>query len=120
MTDDDVVRAAFEELKAENLREHSSFDDVLARSTTLHARLHTSPVFRLAAAGVVIAVVATTYASFSAKHQRFTVPSEVVALGAWRPATDALLPSNSSPLGAAPALGRSILDLDTLTTGAFR
>jgi hypothetical protein len=120
MTDDELVRAAFEELKADDLRAPSSFDAVLERSTTQRVMLYASPVFRLAAAGVVIAVAAATYATFAARQQRFTVPSEVVALGAWRPATDALLPSNSSPLGAAPALGRSILDLDTLTTGAFR
>jgi hypothetical protein len=120
MTDDDVVRAALDELKADDLREQSSFDDVLARSTMPRARLSASPVFRLAAAGVVIAVAAVTYATYSAKKQRFTVPNEVVALGAWRPATDALLPKNTGPLGGVPALGKSILDLDTLTTGALR
>jgi hypothetical protein len=120
MSGDDLIRAAFEDLAADDLRGQSSFDEVIARSTAGRSRMHTSPVVRLAAAGVVIVAAAATYATMSARQQRFTVPSEVVALGAWRPATDGLLPGLSSLAGATPALGRSILDLDTLTTGAFR
>ena len=120
MTDESVVRAAFDALKADDRRVVSSFAVVRTRATTKRRVVPMVPMFRLAAAGVVIAAVAATYATRSAATQRFTVPAEVVALGAWRAATDALLPSASSQLGAGPGMGRSMLDLDTLTTGGFR
>ena len=120
MTDDMNVREAFNELKADELRAAPSFNAVLERPTARRVKSSGSPAFRLAAAGVVIAAAAATYAAVAARHQRFTVPSEVVALGAWRPATDALLPRAGNSFAAGPALGHSILELDTLTTGAIR
>jgi hypothetical protein len=119
MTDDVHVRAAFDALKADDARVGPSFRAVVERPTPKRARSRTSLAFRLVAAGIVIAATAATYAKVSATHQRFTVPSEVVALGAWRPATDVLLPRTASAFGAGPVLGRSILNFDTLT-GAIR
>ena len=120
MTDEAVVRAAFDALKADDRRVVAAFDAVRARATTKRSGVHRVRRFTLVAAGALTAAVAATYTTRTAATQRFTVPAEVVALGAWRPATDALLPCESTPLGAGPGMGRSMLDLDPLTTGAFR
>ena len=124
MTDDDLIRSAFSEAKADDLRDVPSFDSVVARRTSRGVWSSASPAVRLAAAGLLIAAAVTMYATMKTRERRFTVPSEVVALGAWRPATDALLAMPTDLLRAAPVLGTSILDpiagRDTASTGAFR
>jgi hypothetical protein len=120
MTDDTTVRTALGELKSDELRAAPSFNAVLERTTAQRVEARTSLAFRLAVAGVVLAVAAATYTAVAAKHRRFIVPPEVVAFGAWRPTTDALMPRNGGALGTVPAMGRSILDLDPLTKGAVR
>ena len=124
MSDDERVRAAFSEEKADDERDHPSFDSVVARRVVDRPRLSASPVVRLAAAGLLIAAGVATYGTMKTRGPRLTVPSEVVALSAWRPATDVLLAMPTDLLRAAPVLGASILDpipgRDTSSTGAFR
>lgn len=120
MNDDDVVRSAFDELRTGDARAQSSFDAVLSRPAERRAPAGRSLVIRLAAAGLIFVAVVASYEAIIVRTRRFTVSPEVVALGAWRPTTDALLPPRSDLLHATRTLGGSILDLDTLTTGAFR
>jgi hypothetical protein len=120
MTDDELLRAAFGELRDADLREQPTFNAVLSRSAARRTSINASVMLRLAAAGIVIVVAGVTYKAVAVRTQRLTVPSDVVALTAWRPSTDALLPAQSSLLQSQPLLGKSILDLDTLTTGAVR
>ena len=124
MTDDELVRAVFSEAKADDMHDRPSFESVVARAVPRHARLSASPLVRLAAAGIVIAAAVATYGATKTREARFTVPNEVVALGAWRPATDVLLAMPADLFRAAPVLGTSILDptpdRDTTSTGALR
>ena len=124
MTDDELVRAAFSEVKSDDTRALPSFESILARPASRRARLIASPVVRFAAAGLLIAAGAMTYWAMKPHAARFTVPPEVVALGAWRPPTDFLLAMPSDLLNAPPVLGASILDrvrdANTLSPGALR
>ena len=63
MTDESVVRAAIDALKADDRRVVASFDAVRARATSTRPGRHIFRTFALAAAGVVIAATAATYAT---------------------------------------------------------
>jgi hypothetical protein len=119
MTDEEL-RAAFDELRDAELREQPTFNAVMSRSAARPTSIRTSVMLRLAAAGVVIVAAGVMYETVAGRTQRLTVPSDVVALTAWRPSTDALLPVQSPLLRSQRTLGKSILDLDTLTTGVVR
>lgn len=93
------------------------FDTVLARTTLRRARLRSSPVLWLAAAGVAIAAATVTYNAVVVHEQRFIVPPDVVALAAWQPATDVLMPAPTALFGAEVTLGSSILNFDSPTRG---
>ncbi|MEP6730976.1 MAG: hypothetical protein ABJE10_10070 [bacterium] len=119
--DDVIVRSAFADLRTEDVRSAASFDDVVTRRASMSSRLGASALFRLAAAGIVIAVAVAAYethARFAKPAPQFIVSRDIIALAAWHPATDALLPA--SGIRMTPIIGGSILDLDTLTTGALR
>lgn len=116
--DDEVIRAALADLRAADEREAPAFDAVLARSASAsHSRLH---VGRLAiAAALVLAAVGVYRALSTLGGPRLTVPSEVVALSAWRPATDVLLETpGKNLLRQTPQLGASLIDISI--TGDFR
>ena len=124
MTGDELVRAAFSEAKSDDTRVLPSFESILARPPSRRARLGASPMIRFAAAGVLIAAGAMTYRAMQPHAARFTVPPEVLALGAWRAPTDFLLAMPSDLFNAPPVLGASVLDrvrdANTLSPGALR
>ena len=71
------------------------------------------PVLRtpkwMLAAGLVLLASGTAYRTMVA-HKRLTVPREIAALAAWRPATDVLLATpGSALLRSSPNLGLSLL-----------
>ena len=115
--EDALVRAAFQDMKREDARALSPFDTVLTRADPRRARLHSSPVLRLAAAGVVIAAASVTYQAVAARENPFIVPPDVAALAAWRPATDVLMPVPTTLFGADVLLGGSMLDFNSPTRG---
>ena len=121
--DDEEVRTAFANARDDDARDLPSFESVIQRSSRA-AAWRATPRAWLVAAGVLIAVGAATYGVIQRQQDRLTVPSEVVALSAWRPATDVLLAMPTDLLRAAPVMGTSILDpipgRDTSSTGAFR
>jgi hypothetical protein len=118
--DDAPLRAAFDELKADDGRAHSTYAGVVARAERPSARMLTSPVLKLAAAAVVIVVAGATYRVAFVHEPRLTVPTEVVSLVAWRPETDVLLAAPVQLLRAQTQVRESMIDLDTLMTGVVR
>ncbi|MEO5816263.1 MAG: hypothetical protein ABIT20_13390 [Gemmatimonadaceae bacterium] len=118
--DDERIRNAFDDLRGDDVRQHATFAAVRARGGRPRVRLSESPVLRLAAAVVLIAGAATTYSIAVRRTPTFTVPSEVVALGAWRPETDVLLVSPRKLLQAPTGIRESMIDVDTLTRGVLR
>lgn len=115
--EDAQVRAAFEDLKREDARAWSPFDTVLTRAYPRRARLRSSPMLRLAAAGVVIAAASVTYRAVKARENAFVVPPDVAAFAAWRPATDVLMPAPTTLFDADLSLGGSMLDFNPPTRG---
>lgn len=109
--DDRALREAFSELRAEERRELPSFAKVLARRLAERERLVSRlPLLRLAAAMTAFVLVGAAYQFLSTRATRLTVPRAVVALAAWRPATDVLLETpGSTMLRELPRLGASIL-----------
>jgi hypothetical protein len=118
--DDERIRAAFDDLKRADGRARGTYAGVSARRAPARATLLASPVLRLAAAGVVLAAAIVTYRIGVAREPRLTVPTEVVALVAWRPETDVLLAAPVQLLRAQTKVRESMIDLDTLTTGVLR
>ena len=114
--DDERIRAAFDEQKGDDGRARSTYARVLAHEQPRRAKLLTSPVLRLAAAAVVLVAVSAAYRLAFVPQSKLTVPNEVVALVDWRPVTDMLLTSPVKTL----RMQESMIELDTLTTGAFR
>jgi hypothetical protein len=115
--DDDAIRAAFEHLRVADRREAPSFDAVLQR------RQQSSPVRppwrSLAIAAVLVLVAGVTYRASTTRRERLTVPKEVVALSAWRPATDVLLETPvRNLLRETPQLGSSLIN--SKITGELR
>jgi len=117
--DDETIRAAIAELRAADERHAPSFEAVLTRRDARMSRGHMPDIARLALAAVLVLAVGAVYRGLAARPARITVPSEVIALSAWRPATDMLLETPGRDLlKAAPQLGASLLD--TNTPGDFR
>jgi hypothetical protein len=117
--DDERLRAAFEDLKRDDVRVRSTYASVVARGTRQRASLFASPVLRLAAAVVVLVAAAVTYTVGFRREPKFRVPREVIALGAWRPETDVLLASPTKLLQAQTGIRESMIDVDTLTRGVL-
>lgn len=115
--EDALVRAALQDLKRDDARTSPPFDTVLTRAYPRRARLHSSPVLRLAAAGVVIAAASVTYQAVQPRDIPFHVPPEAAALAAWRPATDVLMPAPATLVGADVTLGGSILNFSSPARG---
>jgi hypothetical protein len=118
--DDALVRAAFDELKADEGHAHSTYASVLTRKPLPSASVLASPVLRLAAAAVVIVVAGATHRTVFVHEPKLIVPSDVVSLIAWRPETDVLLASPVQLLRAQARVRESMIDLDTLMTGVVR
>ena len=108
--DADVLRGALAELRAEERAEAPSFESVLARRTLERGLIRPpSLLLRLLAATLVFLLVGSAYRVIVA-HRRLTVPHEIVALAAWRPATDVFLVTpGSTLLRSSPTLGTSLL-----------
>jgi len=122
--DDSALRAAFSELQEQEQRGTPSFASVLAERPAERERLFGGLSLRLAVAVTAIVLVGATY-RLVARATRLTVPREVVALAAWRPATDVLLETpGSTLLRGVPRLGASILGETSLSnnqiTGVIR
>ena len=124
--DEELLRAAFADVRLEDCRQGSGppFEVALKRPAPHRRHWRASPVLRLATAGVALVVAIATYDLVVERDSTLKVPSEVIALAAWRPATDVLLEMPNDLLRAAPMFGTSILDsvsvLDSLSTGAHR
>jgi hypothetical protein len=108
--DDETLRSALAELRAEERAGAPAFEGVLARRTHRPGRRGLAPMLLgLAAAGLVFLASGTAYRAMVAR-KRLTVPREIVALAAWRPATDVLLATpGSALLRSSPNLGLSLL-----------
>jgi hypothetical protein len=108
--DDETLRSALAELRAEERAGAPPFDRVLARRTHRPGSPGLRPMLLgLVAAGLVLLASGTAYRAIVAR-KRLTVPREVAALAAWRPATDVLLATpGSALLRSSPDLGLSLL-----------
>jgi hypothetical protein len=115
--DYEALRATLHELRVADERDAPPFAAILARRS---ARLLARPnARRLAIAAGLVLAAGLAYGLFATRGRRLTVPSEVVALSTWRPATDVLLETPVRRLLAqAPRLGASLLDPGI--TGDFR
>jgi hypothetical protein len=114
--DDDMLRATFAELRRDDGQAAPGFESVVARRESRDdgSRSVSWPLLRLAAAAVVIFALGTAYRAVVARDSKLTVPREVVALAAWRPATDVLLETPFKDfLRHTPRLGASLLDTST-------
>jgi hypothetical protein len=111
-----LVRAALAKLRADDERDAPAFDAVLSRvATHRRSRLH---IRRLAIAAALVLVAVGAYRTLSTRP-RLMVPREVVALSAWRPATDVLLQTPGRELlRQSPQLGTSLIDINI--AGDFR
>jgi hypothetical protein len=108
--DDETLRSALAELRAEERAGAPPFEGVLARRTHQPGSPELRPMLLgLLAAGLVLLASGTAYRTMVA-HKRLTVPREIAALAAWRPATDVLLATpGSALLRSSPNLGLSLL-----------
>ena len=106
----EALRAAIAELRGADERAVPPFAAVLARR-----RVRTEVLWRpgrLVLAAAVVLVVSAALA-YSARPRRLTVPSEIVALSVWRPATDALLETSvSNLLRETPRLSASLVNVN--------
>jgi hypothetical protein len=124
-SDDETLRRALAELRADESRGAPTFDSVVARRTDHRGSLRHRPILvELVAATLVLLASGTLYRAVVARRP-LAVPHEVVALAAWRPATDVLLATPGiALLRASPTLGVSLLGappvFHTPPTGARR
>lgn len=123
--DDEALRDALAELRAEEQAGAPPFERVLARRASQPDSSRLLPMLvGLLAAALVLLASGTAYRML-VPRPRLTVPSEIVALGAWRPATDVLLATpGRALLRSSPNLGSSLLGampvLDTPSGGDNR
>jgi len=118
--DDERLRAVFDDLKDDDARARTAYASVVAHDMPKRTRLLASPVLRLAAATIVIVAATATYRTAFMRRPALTVPTEVMALMAWRAETDVLLESPVKLLRAQATPRASMIDLDTLTKGVLR
>jgi hypothetical protein len=114
--DDEMLRAAFAELRTEDLQAVPDFKAVIAKGPVHDdgSRAVAWPLLRLAAAAVVIFALGTTYRAVVARGSKLTVPREVLALSTWQSATGVLLETSFNDfLRHTPKLGASLLDTST-------
>jgi hypothetical protein len=108
---DEDIRVALRRLRADDEQSAPPFEQLLtggAADQVRRASRSTWPLPVALAATVVVAIGAYLITS----KPRLTVPQEVVALSAWRPATDVLLDTPGRRLLMhAPELGASLIDL---------
>ena len=116
--DYEVLRAALEELRAADEGLAPSFGAVLARRRAQRSVARPQLRGLAIAAGLLLAAV-IAYRGAAKRRERLTVPSEVVALSAWRPMTDVLFDTSvRNLLRQAPQLGASLIT--TSITGDLR
>jgi len=115
---DDSLRGAFDALRVADERGAPSFEDVVAGRAGRNARVW-SYWPRLAIAAGLVITAGVAYRAVVTRPPRLAVPSEVVALAAWRAPTDILLETPAKKLlTGAPRLGASLID--TGITGGIR
>ena len=117
--DDERIRRAFDDLKNEDGRQRTTYAAVLKRGEQPRAKPSASPILRVAALLMVIVAASATYTLAARRKSTLVVPRDVTALMAWRPETDALLSSPTALLKSQARIRGSMIDLDTLTTGAL-
>jgi hypothetical protein len=105
--DDEALRAALQDLRVADERRAPSFQWVLARRRTRPVGRGQLRRFAIAAGLVLAAGVAFRMAT--PRRVLLTVPSEVVALSAWRAQSDALLETPVRNLLRQPRLGASLI-----------
>jgi hypothetical protein len=110
------VRAVFQTLRSDDTRELVSYEHVLARPLRGRDRRTSSPVLRFAAAVAIIAGASVAYRAVTSARHSLSLPPDVVALVAWKPATDVFLPASAGLTSPSPTLGGSIVDFTPLTT----
>ncbi|HMC54495.1 MAG TPA: hypothetical protein VKH19_04940 [Gemmatimonadaceae bacterium] len=110
---DDRIRAALGELREVDAMRAPRFDAVLSR----HARVTRVTSLRprwtawAAAAAAVIGVIGVVATYRATRPRPLELPTEVVALSSWTPATDMLLrEARKHVLTHAPRFGASTLD----------
>jgi hypothetical protein len=106
--DEETLRAALRDLRDADERAAPDFDAVISRAALPSYTLN---VGRLAiAAGLLVAAVGVS--ALFARRPKLTVPTEVIALSTWRPATDVLLETSTRELlRHTPRLGASLIDI---------
>ena len=106
--DDDALRGALAELRTEDRAGAPSFEHVLARRTRQSGSTRRASILVGLLAASLLLLVTDTARRAIVGRPRLTVPREIVALAAWRPATDMLLATpGSALLRSSPALARS-------------
>jgi hypothetical protein len=105
--DYETLRVALQDLRVADERLAPSFQSVLAhRPTRPVGRVR---LLRFAIAAGLVLAVGLAYRMATPRRERLTVPSEVVALLAWRPQSDALLETPVRNLLRQPQLGASLI-----------
>ena len=107
---DATLRRAFADLRTDDERNAPSLNAIIARRPrSASFVLRPGPV-ALAAALLIVAV--GLYQTLSLKRRQLVVPDEIIALSAWRPATDVLLEASARTLlTQPPQLGASTIDI---------
>lgn len=109
----DALRSAIQELRSFDEGTAPSFEAILARRRGRRRGRRWpswSPARLATAAGIAIAVAGALVHRAASRPEPFTVPSEVLALSAWRPITDVLLETpNRALLREAPRLSASLI-----------
>jgi hypothetical protein len=112
--DDDGIRAAFRRLRTGDERSAPTFQQIVAARAadgyySASRFTRRAPIALAAAAAILLAVGAVVIGP----RERVTVPDEVIALSAWRPASDVLLEfPGRRVLTHAPPLGASLIDIN--------
>jgi hypothetical protein len=107
--DRDALRSALAELRAEEERSGPSFDALLARGRSRRP-VPRRQLARLAALAIAsVAIVAAVAYRTAQRSDRLVVPSEVIAMSRWRPATDVLLEPTRPLFLQSPRLDASVI-----------
>jgi hypothetical protein len=104
---DSELRATLRRLRDQDARSAPAFEQILTR----RARFAPTRFARRAPLAIAAAILVAVGAYVIAPSHRLTLPSEVVALSAWRPASDVLLDTPAKRiLTHVPQLGASLID----------
>jgi hypothetical protein len=108
---DEPLRQAFRTVRESDERDAPAFDALLTRGSRITAPARMSRGRLALAAGFILAI-AVLHRGIGLTRERLTVPPDVLALSAWRPATDVLLTSTTMHFTRAPLLGASLIEIN--------